>query len=1076
MVTTAVNTPTSSADPKNVAHACEPDGRYRIDHYDLGPAFSSFLPGIGGSLGVPLWCFYVNRAQAVISFGVRDKDHAIAEFLPANWAYQLVATQGFRTFCEIDHVQFEPFHPGHSAAPHVTRRMWIELDRLIIQEQNHRHDLEITVQYLSPVNRPLAALLRSVSIRNLATTPRRLRLLDGLPVFVPAGFSDEGLKRRRHISEAYAQVRLVDATIAYAASKVAMHDEAEVCAVRHGHFFAAWCSDDGELRPLAPLVDPDVIFGGGNDLLEPRRYFQRAKSAHADQILENRIPCAFAPVHAVLEPEQAINVWELFGHADAEEPAAAYVARFKTPHDFDRAADESRAVLRSVSDPAFMCSSAPLLDAYARQNYVDNVLRGGVPVILPSTSGPTPLHVYARRHGDLERDYNEFVLTPTPLSTGPGNYRDICQNRRCDLWLYPDVADLEIRSFVEPLQADGYNPLAIAGYHWSLRTGTDPDESCPSDEPSAREAFRRITAKPFLPGDLLAWAQAFHIEASVQDGWLHALLGACDRRLIAAGHDGGYWIDHWTYITDLLESYAAIYPDRVESMLHDGPRVGWWDEGARIAPQREKYVTRGGRAQQLNAVTTTTPRRQPLPEVSIYAKLCALVAIKTVSFDPTGRGIEMEAGRPGWNDAMNGLPALFGSSLCETAELARLARWLRTVTPGGRDAALPQCVAELLHAVVADLSLPDYDWHRSVAVREQFRARLYEDRGEPLQVVSAPQIDALLDGAEMRARRAIEQSIDQTTGLLHTYYSHELSPTKRDTCLEGDFGLAERKFTPHPLPLYLEGQVHWLKLATGPRDAGPIHKAVRSSPLFDTTLRMYKLNECVDRCSPRIGRARSFTRGWFENESIWLHMSYKYLLELLRSGLSAEFFDDARTMLTPFMDPLVYGRSVLENSSFLGSSANPDPATHGRGFIARLSGSSAEFISIWLWLTTGGRPFQLTADGLTFALRPVLPGSWFSDTPRTTEFRGEPIEIPTGGFACALLGTILLVYHNDQRRDTFGDDGVRPLRYVIDGEREIFGPQVGGALVEEIRSRRVRRIDVWLGDTARAARPASIDG
>ena len=68
---------------KRINYELEQDGRYRIDNYDEAPAFSSFLPGIGGPNGVPLWCMYVNRAQAVVSFGVENKDNAIAEFLPA---------------------------------------------------------------------------------------------------------------------------------------------------------------------------------------------------------------------------------------------------------------------------------------------------------------------------------------------------------------------------------------------------------------------------------------------------------------------------------------------------------------------------------------------------------------------------------------------------------------------------------------------------------------------------------------------------------------------------------------------------------------------------------------------------------------------------------------------------------------------------------------------------------------------------------------------------------------------------------------------------------------------------------
>ena len=90
-----------------------------------------------------------------------------------------------------------------------------------------------------------------------------------------------------------------------------------------------------------------------------------------------------------------------------------------------------------------------------------------------------------------------------------------------------------------------------------------------------------------------------------------------------------------------------------------------------------------------------------------------------------------------------------------------------------------------------------------------------------------------------------------------------------------------------------------------------------------------------------IGRARVFSPGWFENESIWLHMEYKYSLELLRNELYDEFFQDFKKVFVPFFDPAVYGRSIIENSSFIVSSANPDRSLHGNGFVARLSGATA---------------------------------------------------------------------------------------------------------------------------------------
>ncbi len=42
--------------------------------------FASFLPGIAGIKGIPVWCYYVNRGQAVVSFGSENKDNALMEF------------------------------------------------------------------------------------------------------------------------------------------------------------------------------------------------------------------------------------------------------------------------------------------------------------------------------------------------------------------------------------------------------------------------------------------------------------------------------------------------------------------------------------------------------------------------------------------------------------------------------------------------------------------------------------------------------------------------------------------------------------------------------------------------------------------------------------------------------------------------------------------------------------------------------------------------------------------------------------------------------------------------------------
>src|SRR3989338_9029352 len=68
-----------------------------IEGYSHARPLASFLPGIAGLWGIPMWVFYVNRGQGIAGFGIQDKDHPIMEFQPANRAYRIVPQEGFRT-------------------------------------------------------------------------------------------------------------------------------------------------------------------------------------------------------------------------------------------------------------------------------------------------------------------------------------------------------------------------------------------------------------------------------------------------------------------------------------------------------------------------------------------------------------------------------------------------------------------------------------------------------------------------------------------------------------------------------------------------------------------------------------------------------------------------------------------------------------------------------------------------------------------------------------------------------------------------------------------------------------------
>jgi len=214
---------------------------------------------------------------------------------------------------------------------------------------------------------------------------------------------------------------------------------------------------------------------------------------------------------------------------------------------------------------------------------------------------------------------------------------------------------------------------------------------------------------------------------------------------------------------------------------------------------------------------------------------------------------------------------------------------------------------------------------------------------------------------------------------------------------------------------------------------------------------MYKVNVSLDGQPPDIGRARAFPRGWLENESIWLHMEYKYLLALLDASLLDEFYEDFRHVLVPFQDPARYGRSPLENSSFIVSSAHPDPSLHGRGFVARLSGSTAEFLSILHRTMAGKTPFTMRDGQLCLSFEPVLPG-WLFDAENTVRF--------------TFLGSTAVIYHNPARRDTFGEYASVPAHITLEQYDGTIIEQAGGVIgapyAAMVRDGLVRRITITL--------------
>jgi hypothetical protein len=235
---------------------------------------------------------------------------------------------------------------------------------------------------------------------------------------------------------------------------------------------------------------------------------------------------------------------------------------------------------------------------------------------------------------------------------------------------------------------------------------------------------------------------------------------------------------------------------------------------------------------------------------------------------------------------------------------------------------------------------------------------------------------------------------------------------------------------------------------------------------------MYKTSEPITSESFEIGRARAYSPGWIENESVYLHMEYKFLLEILKADLYEEYYGEIKNTMIPFLSPETYGRSILENSSFIVSSAFADSELHGRGFQPRLTGASAELLNMWIIMVAGQNPFFIDeTKSLKLRLEPILPDWFFTDKEQACRIytrEGDPLEIKVPGncFAFRFLDKTLVVYHNDRRKNTFGKDRARiasyRLKYTNGKTCESQGDILDTPLANDVRGGYIERIEAFL--------------
>lgn len=1049
--------------------------RFVIEEYNNSKPFSSFLPGIAGKKGIPLWVFYVNRAQAIASFGIAHKDNPIMEFHPAFRSYQVVFTHGFRTFVKdlSKNTFFEPF--GKVSNEKVVQRMYITRNEVELEEINEAHGLKTNVLYFMLPQENLGALIRIVKFQNISNEVKKFEILDGLPALLPYGINDYGLKHVGNTLKAWMEVYNLENKIPVFKLRSTAEDVAAVSEFKEGNFYVSFKIQSQAKELLMPLVDPDIVFGMNTSYITPDVFLDQNLSEikKMKQITSNKVPCAFSPVEAILQPGEELHLYTVTGHTPDMNLLKEYAERFSSQEYLERKRREGSQIIEEIVSDVWTKTSSDLFDEYTKQTYLDNVLRGGYPVVLREGSDSLVYHVYSRKHGDLERDYNYFVLLPEYYSSGNANYRDVNQNRREDVVFHPEIGNYNIRFFVNLIQADGYNPLVINGVRYSLNPDCEVEEFLKSELENHKDVEKLLNflkAGNLTPGKLLRFIEKENIRLKKEfEEFLRSLAHYLVEETDAV-HGEGFWTDHWTYNLDLIESYLSIYPETKEKLLFEDKSYTYYDNAECVLPRSKRYVFVDGKVRQYNSlyldedkkkliesrgkfknIVRTNKGKGEIYRTTLISKLVNLAAIKFATTDPAGVGIEMEAGKPGWYDALNGLPGLFGSSVAESFELLRLMNFIVDALREYKHqmVSLPIEVMNLIektHEIVqwyenSDEEDKDFKyWEKMSDLRESYREDVKFGFGGAEIQIEAEILSDIFDKFRMKLKAALDKVISENNGLMPTYYYYEAVEYEIINEEGNQKFVNVRKFKQRPMPLFLEGMVRGFKAyATDSELLKEIYRKVKLSELYDRKLKMYKVNAPLTNETIEIGRAKAFTPGWLENESIWLHMEYKYMLELIKNGLYEEFYEDFKNVIVAFMNPEVYGRSPLENSSFIASSANPDEKIHGTGFVARLSGASAEFLSMWKIMLAGQKPFKFIDGKLFLCFEPILPG-WLFDEEGKVSFN--------------FLGKVKVTYVNPKKFDTFKVDITKQKVKLKTKNGEIV--EIDGHLVPEPYAKLVR--------------------
>ena len=129
---------------------------------------------------------------------------------------------------------------------------------------------------------------------------------------------------------------------------------------------------------LRPIVQPELVFGTDTALAVPEGFANAGLDGlcGAKQMTDNRFPCCFLPKRAKLAPGGSVQILSLYGQTEDRARVAKLADSIPSPAWFDAKRREAAELVDGLCAPIDTHTADPVFDAYCKQTYLDNVLRG----------------------------------------------------------------------------------------------------------------------------------------------------------------------------------------------------------------------------------------------------------------------------------------------------------------------------------------------------------------------------------------------------------------------------------------------------------------------------------------------------------------------------------------------------------------------------------------------------------------------------------------------------------------------------------------------------------------------------